>query len=558
MASFGERLMHAWNVFRNKRDPAELNGNPVSLGYSSSSRPDRPRFSRGHDRSIVTAVYNKIAVDVASVNIKHVRLDDNGRYHETIFSSLNDCLTMEANVDQTGRQLIQDIVMSMLDEGCVAVVPVDTDINPRITGGYDILSLRTGKITQWYPDSVKVLLYNEAKGMKEEVIVPKKTTAIIENPFYAVMNEPNSMLQRVIRKLNLLDITDEQNSSGKLDLIIQLPYTVRTEQRMMEAEKRRKKIEEQLVSSKYGIAYADATEKVTQLNRSVENNLKEQVDSFMQTLYSQMGIPMEVFNGTADEKVRLNYFTSTIEPILVAICEEMIRKFLTKTARTQKQSIMFFQDHFKLVPVNNIADIADKFTRNEILTANEIRSILGIKPSDDPKADELRNSNMPAQDRDPAEGEEEPVDPEELEEARQMLLDAGLDESDLKDLTDNEIVDLAEEHQQNQNGGESSEEDGEEEESEEEQPEQAEQQKAADVQKPAQKPVQRPKPQPKAEAPEINPEEVKEARKILIDAGVPEEDLDALTDQEILDLLKELEEQQGNEPKEAVPRRSTA
>ena len=548
MASLGERLAHAWNAFRNNKDPTEVIKNPVSLGFSSSNRPDRMRFTRGHDRSIVTAAFNRIAVDVAAVNIKHVRLDDNGRYKETITSGLNNCLQLDANTDQTGRQLIQDIVMSMFDEGCVAVVPVDTDINPRITGGYDILSLRTGKITQWFPDSVKVLLFNEERGMKEEVILPKKTTAIIENPFYAVMNEPNSTLQRVIRKLNLLDQTDEQNSSGKLDLIIQLPYTVRTEQRMAEAEKRRKKIEEQLTTSKYGIAYADATEKITQLNRSVENNLKEQVDSFTSLLYSQLGIPMEVFNGTADEKMRLNYFNTTIEPILTAICDEMVRKFLTKTARTQGQSIMFFQDHFKLVPVNNIADIADKFTRNEILTANEIRSILGIKPSEDPKADELRNSNMPAQDRDPAEGEEEPVDPKELEEARQMLLDAGLDESDLEDLTDNEIVDLAEEHGGNQNGGDSSEE--EEEPSEEQAPE------PQLRKKPQSAKSSKPQVQEEPEE-EIDPEEVNEAREALINAGLSKEDLGELTDEEILDLVKRLKEQ-GNEPAEPVPRRSTA
>lgn len=548
MASLGERLAHAWNAFRNNKDPTEVIKNPVSLGFSSSNRPDRMRFTRGHDRSIVTAAFNRIAVDVAAVNIKHVRLDDNGRYKETITSGLNNCLQLDANTDQTGRQLIQDIVMSMFDEGCVAVVPVDTDINPRITGGYDILSLRTGKITQWFPDAVKVLLFNEERGMKEEVILPKKTTAIIENPFYAVMNEPNSTLQRVIRKLNLLDQTDEQNSSGKLDLIIQLPYTVRTEQRMAEAEKRRKKIEEQLTTSKYGIAYADATEKITQLNRSVENNLKEQVDSFTSLLYSQLGIPMEVFNGTADEKMRLNYFNTTIEPILTAICDEMVRKFLTKTARTQGQSIMFFQDHFKLVPVNNIADIADKFTRNEILTANEIRSILGIKPSEDPKADELRNSNMPAQDRDPAEGEEEPVDPEELEEARQMLLDAGLDESDLEDLTDNEIVDLAEEHGGNQNGGDSSEE--EEEPSEEQAPEPQPRKKPQSAKSSKQQVQEEPEE-------EIDPEEVNEAREALINAGLSEEDLGELTDEEILDLVKRLKEQ-GNEPAEPVPRRSTA
>lgn len=533
MPTIRERLAHAWNAFRNNRDPTALNSNPVNLGFSSSSRPDRFRLSRGYDRSIVTAVYNRIAVDVASVDIKHVRLDENDRYKETIKSGLNDCLTLSANVDQTGRQLIQDIVLSMFDEGCVAVVPVDTDINPRITGGYDILSLRTGKITQWYPDAVKVLVYNEQKGKREEIIVPKSTTAIIENPFYAVMNEPNSTLQRVIRKLNLLDLTDEQNSSGKLDLVIQLPYTVRTEQRMIEAEKRRKKIEEQLVNSKYGIAYADATEKITQLNRSVENNLKEQVDSFTQTLYSQLGIPMEVFNGTADEKTRLNYFNSTIEPILTAICEEMVRKFLTKTARTQRQSIKFFQDHFKLVPVNNIADIADKFTRNEILTANEIRSILGIKPSEDPKADELRNSNMPIQDQEPGAEAEEPVDPEELKEARQMLLDAGLDESDLEDLSDNEIVDLAEEHKENAGEGDEEDQNGEESEEASEETEPAEESR-------------------------VDPNELEEARQVLINAGITEKELEGVSDEEIIDIAKQYKKQKGNEPKEGVPRRSTA
>lgn len=551
MPSLGERLAHAWNAFRNNRDPTVVNNSPVSLGYSSTSRPDRVRFSRGHDRSIVTAIYNRIAVDVASVDIKHVRLDENGRYKETMMSGLNNCLTVEANTDQTGRALIQDIVMSMFDEGCVAVVPVDTDINPRITGGYDILTMRTGKITQWYPDAVKVQVYNEAKGMREEIIVPKKTTAIIENPFYSVMNEPNSTLQRLIRKLNLLDMTDEQNSSGKLDLIIQLPYTVRTEHRMMEAEKRRKKIEEQLTDSKYGIAYADATEKITQLNRSVENNLKDQVDSFTTMFYSQLGIPMEVFNGTADEKTRLNYFNSTIEPILNAICEEMIRKFLTKTARTQGQSIKFFQDHFKLVPVNNIADIADKFTRNEILTANEIRSILGIKPSDDPKADELRNSNMPIQDREGEPMEEEPVDPEELEEARQMLLNAGLDESDLEDLSDSEIVDLAEEHRENT---------GEESESTKEQ---ETNQNGGESKETAKQPAESETKEATSKPAPISSEELEEARKILLGAGLKEEDLKGVTDEEIVELAKEYKKQMGNGPnkksqKGASPTRSTA
>ena len=455
MPSLGQRLAHAWNAFRNKSDPIE-NLNPLTVGYSSANRPDRVRLTRGNERSIVTAAYTRIAVDVSNVDIKHVRVDGKGRLMDVIHSQLNECLTLNPNMDQTARQFFRDVVISMFDEGCVAIVPVETDLNPKITGGFDILSMRTGKITQWYPEDVKVLVFNEKKGIKEEIIVPKKMCAIIENPFYSIMNEPNSTLQRVIRKLNLLDFTDEQNSSGKLDIIVQLPYTVRTEQRMAEAEKRRKKLEEQLMGSKYGIAYADATEKITQLNRSVENNLKDQIDSFTQMLYSQLGIPMEVFYGTADEKTMLRYQNGTLEPILNAICDEMIRKFLTKTARTQGQSIMYFQDHFKLVPANNMADLGDKFIRNEIMTANEIRAKLGLPPADDPKADELRNPNMPAE---MPEGEEaeEPVDPEELNEARQQLLDAGLTEDDLKGLSDNEIVDLAEEYL-SQNGKEPEEE----------------------------------------------------------------------------------------------------
>lgn len=459
MASIGQRLQHAWNAFRNNRDPTMIDVKPAQYGYSSFNRPDRPRMTRGNERSIVTAIYNRIAVDVAAVNIKHVRVDENGRYQETIESGLNNCLTLDANTDQTGRQFIQDVVISMFDEGCVAIVPTDTDINPRITGGYDILSLRTAKVVQWWPEEVKVLLYNEQKGIKEEIVLPKKMVAIIENPFYAVMNEPSSTLQRLIRKLQLKDQIDESTGSNKLDLIIQLPYAVKTEGRILEAEKRIKKIEEQLEKGKYGIAYTDATEKVTQLNRTLENNMLEQIRDLTAQLYAYLGITEEIINGTADEKVMLNYYNRTIEPILGAICDEIKRKFLTKTGRTQGQSIMYFQDHFKLVPVNNIADIADKFTRNEILTANEIRSIIGIKPSDDPKADELRNSNMPIQDRDPALGEEEPVDPQELEEARKTLLDAGLTEDDLKDLSEAEIVELAEKYK----NGDLEEEEGEEE-----------------------------------------------------------------------------------------------
>lgn len=449
MPSLGQRLAHAWNAFKNKSDSFE-SVNPLTVGYSSANRPDRVRLTRGNERSIVTAAYTRIAVDVANVDIRHVRTDEKGRLIEILKSPLNDCLSLSANIDQTGRDFVRDVVVSMFDEGVVAIVPVDTDVSPKITGGFDILSMRTGKITQWYPDDVKVLLFNDRKGIREEIIVPKKMCAIIENPFYSVMNEPNSTLQRVIRKLNLLDFTDEQNSSGKLDIVVQLPYTIRTEQRMMEAERRRKKLEDQLAKSKYGVAYLDATEKVTQLNRAVENNFKEQVEWFTTFLYGQLGIPMEVFYGTADEKTMLRYQNGTLETILNAICDEMARKFLTKTARTQGQSIMFFQDHFKLVPADKMADLGDKFIRNEIMTANEVRSKLGLPPADDPKADELRNPNMP-QEPVPGDGEEEPIDPEELEQARQTLLDAGLNEDDLKGLSDNEILDLAEEYN-NQNG----------------------------------------------------------------------------------------------------------
>lgn len=451
MPSFAKRLQHAWNAFRNNRDPTDHMGavymnqspNPMTVAVNSSTKPDRVRLTRGKERSIVTAIYNRIAVDTAAVKIKHVRVNENGRYVETIKSGLNNCLSLDANMDQTGRQLIQDAVISMFDEGCVALVPVDTDINPEDSGSFDILSLRTAKITQWYPDAVKLLLYDEVTMTKREIKLPKSAVAIVENPFYAVMNEPSSTLQRLIRKLILKDIIDEKSGANRLDMIVQLPYTVKTEMRMAEAEKRRKKLEEQLVDSQYGIGYIDATEKITQLNRPVENNLLEQIRDLTDQLYGQLGITAEIINGTADEKVMLNYYNRTIEPILAAICDEMKRKFLTKTGRTQGQSIMYFQDHFKLVPVNNIADIADKFTRNEILTANEIRSIIGLLPSEDPKADELRNSNMPQQDEAPSEPE---VDPEELEEARTTLLNAGLTEEDLSELSDAEIVELAEKY----------------------------------------------------------------------------------------------------------------
>lgn len=384
------RLQHGWNAFVNNRDPT--NYRTFDVGYSY--RPDRPRFTRGNERSIVTSVYNRIALDVAAINIQHCKLDGNGRFISSIDSKLNRCLNLEANIDQTGRAFIQDVVVSMFDEGCVAIVPVDTNFDPNVTGSYDISSMRTGKILEWYPDKIKVRVYNEKTGIKEDIKVPKSTTAIIENPLYAVINEPNSTMQRLIRKLNLLDAIDEQSGSGKLDLIIQLPYTIKSEARRKQAEDRRKDIEMQLASSKYGIAYTDSTEHITQLNRPVDNNLMKQIEYLTSMLYSQLGITQSILDGTADEKTMLNYYSRSIEPIVSAIVDEMKRKFLTKTAISQHQSISFFRDPFKLVPVNDIAEIADKFTRNEILTSNEIRQIIGIKPSDDPKADKLLNSNI--------------------------------------------------------------------------------------------------------------------------------------------------------------------
>ena len=388
--SLRSRLKHAWNAFNN-RDPT-TNFRPSGEAYYY--RPDRPRFTRGNERSIVTSVYNRIALDASAISIQHVRLDDNGRFSSVIDSGLNSCLNLDANIDQTGRAFLQDAVMSMLDEGCVALVPIDTDLSPDITDSYKILSIRTGKIIEWRPKHIKVRVYNERIGRQEDILVPKSTVAIIENPLYAVINEPNSTMQRLIRKLNLMDVTDEQTASGKLDLIIQLPYVIKTPARQQQAEERRKSIEMQLASSKYGIAYTDGTERITQLNRSVENNLMKQVEYLTNMLYSQLGITQAILDGTADDKTMLNYYNRTIEPIISAIVDEMKRKFLTKTARSQKQSIMFFRDPFKLVPVNDIAEIADKFTRNEIMTSNEIRSIIGMKPADDPKADELRNSNI--------------------------------------------------------------------------------------------------------------------------------------------------------------------
>ena len=385
-----DRIQHAWNAFMNK-DPT-YNYQGVGMGYSY--RPDRPRLTRGNERSIINSIFNKIALDVASIDIVHCKLDENNRYIETIDSGLNNCLTLEANIDQTGRAFIQDVVMSMLDEGSVAIVPVDTTINPKDTNSYDIVSMRTGKILAWYPEHVRVQLYNEKTGKKEELILPKKTVGIIENPLYTVINEPNSTMQRLKRKLALLDMVDEQNSSGKLDLIIQLPFVVKSDARRQQAEERRKDIEMQLVGSKYGIAYTDGTERITQLNRPIDNNLFTQVESLTSMLYSQLGITQSVLDGTADEKTMLNYYNRSIAPFVDAIVDELKRKFLSKTARTRRQSIQAFRDPFKLVPVNELAEIADKFTRNEILSSNEIRQIIGRKPSKDPKADQLVNSNI--------------------------------------------------------------------------------------------------------------------------------------------------------------------
>ena len=387
----GDRLQHAWNAFF-YNDNTYVN--PQNLGGFSTFRPDRVHFSRGVEKSIVTSVYNRIALDATSIAIKHVRLDDNGRFLEEMDSGLQNCLNVEANIDQTGRAFLQDVVMSMLDEGCVAIVPVDTTIDPAKSGSYEINTLRTGKILEWYPAHVRVRVYNDQKGIHEEVTLPKSMVGIIENPLYAVINEPNSTMQRLIRKLSLLDVVDEQTSSGKLDLIIQLPYVIKTDARKKQADERRKDIEMQLAGSKYGIAYTDGTEKITQLNRPAENNLMKQVEYLTGMLYSQLGLTQSIMDGSANDKTMLNYYNRTIEPILAAIVDEIKRKFLTKTARTQGQTIMYFRDPFKLVPVNDIAEIADKFTRNEIMTSNEIRQIVGMKPADDPSADELRNKNL--------------------------------------------------------------------------------------------------------------------------------------------------------------------
>lgn len=389
--TLSSRLRKAWNAFTKNRDPTETSYQSMGMGYVY--RPDRARFSRGNERTIVTSIYNRIAMDVAQLTIKHCRIDKNGRYIEDVKSGLNECLNTEANIDQDGRAFIQDVVMSMFDEGVVAIVPVDTSFDPTKSSSYDILSMRTGKILEWYPAHVKVRVYNDRTGKKEDLVLPKRSVAIIENPLYAVINEPNSTMQRLVRKLSILDAIDEHSGSGKLDLIIQLPYVIKSEARQQQADKRRRDIEEQL-KGPYGIAYTDGTEKITQLNRPVENNLMKQIEYLTNQLYNQIGMTQSVLDNTADEKAMLNYNNRTIEPIVSAIVNAMRRSFLSKTARTQGQTIMVFRDPFKLVPVSEIAKIADTFTRNEILTSNEVRQIIGMKPSDDPKADQLRNSNI--------------------------------------------------------------------------------------------------------------------------------------------------------------------
>lgn len=394
-ATIRSRLRHAWNAFTGNRDPT------VSRQYYGEAyyrRPDRARFTRGNDRTIATAIYNRIAMDAAAIDIRHVRLDEHGRYMEDIKSGLNECFTVAANIDQTAREFKQDIVMSMLDEGAIAIVPTETSDNPKFTDSYDIYSMRVGKIVTWYPKHVKLEVYNERIGRKEEIVLPKSVVTIVYNPLYPVVNEHNSMMQRLVRKLALLDQIDEQSGAGKLDMIIQLPYIIKTEARRQQVEERRRQIETQLKDSQYGIAYTDGTERITQLNRPLENNLLKQIEYLTSMLYGQLGMTQSVMDGTADEKTMLNYNNRTIEPILTAIVEGMIRTWLTKTARTQGQSIMFFRDPFRLVPVSEIAKIADTFTRNEIMTSNEIRQVIGLKPSLDPKADMLVNSNMPQQD----------------------------------------------------------------------------------------------------------------------------------------------------------------
>lgn len=405
--------MHAWNAFSNweQRSP----NLSQQYGIVQSFRPDRNTLRITNERSIIASILTRMAMDVASIDLLHVRLDEDKRFLEEIDSGLNNCLTVEANLDQAARAFRQDIAQTLFDEGVAAIVPVDTTLNPNVTGGYDILTLRVGKITEWMPRHIKVDLYNEEKGKRQQIVIPKKMAAIVENPLYSVMNEPNSTLQRLIRALNTMDTMDEKNAQGKLDLIIQLPYTIKSEARQQQAEKRRKDIEFQLTGSKYGIAYTDATEKVTQLNRPVENNLLQKVEYLTKMLYSQLGLTEEIMSGTADERAMLNYNNRTIEPVVTAIVEAMRRTFLTKTARSQRQSIVATRNPFRLVPVDQIAEIADKFTRNEIMTANEIRSVIGMRPADDPKADELRNSNMPQEEDSGLVGENEYEESAQLE-----------------------------------------------------------------------------------------------------------------------------------------------
>lgn len=435
MGNFTDRLQHAWNAFMNKDPTSIKNFNEVSYGWY---RPDRPHFTRGNERSIVNAIYNRMALDAAAVDIKHVRLDQNGNYVELIDSGLNECLSVSANIDQTGRALVQDIVMSLLDEGCIAVVPTDTKIDPKKSATLDIEKLRVGHIVSWYPDSVKMEVYNEKTGRREQIALPKSSVCIIENPFFSVMNESNSTMQRLIRKLNLLDAIDEQSGAGKLDLIIQLPYITKTEAKKQQAENRRKSIEDQLANSKYGIAYTDATEHVTQLNRSLDNNLMNQIQYLTDQLFSQLGITTEILNGTANDSVMNNYYSRTIEPILSAITDEMKRKFLSKTARSQRQSIEFYRDPFKLVPVTQIAEIADKFTRNEIMTSNELRQIVGMRPSEDPGANELRNKNLsPSKDDYHIDVDGQPIPEENMQmvadgEGQEAMVDRLLEELKLR------------------------------------------------------------------------------------------------------------------------------
>lgn len=417
-----DRLKHGWNAFLNNRDPTAYRYY-TSGGVGNSYRPDRPRFTRGNERTIVNAICNKIAMDAAGIDIRHVRLDENDRFKENIESSLDYCLTTEANIDQTGRSFKQDIVMSMLDEGVVAIVPVDTDVDPSNSASFKIETMRVGKVVEWFPKTVRIRLYNDRTGNKEEVVLPKSAVALVENPLFAVMNEPNSTMQRLVRKLALLDAIDEQSGSGKLDLIVQLPYVVKTEARRQQAETRRKDIEDQLSGSKYGIAYTDGTERITQLNRPVENNLLKQIEYLTAMLYSQLGITQAVLDGTADEATMLNYNNRTIEPIVSAIVDEMKRKFLTKTARSQKQTLMFFRDPFKLMPVSELAKIGDTMTRNEIMTSNELRQKMGMKPSNDPKADQLINSNMPQAEAPVAPDVSEPTEEELIEELKRRGLD---------------------------------------------------------------------------------------------------------------------------------------